>query len=197
MEKRLEKSLETAIKRRLSRRGFIVQAGVLASSLMLGRVVTAQGQAKLALELLVNFEILNPGSGGRYNKPYVAVWLEDASGKTVRTLSLWVETGRGSRWIPDLKRWYTDQAQGAPDLIATTSGATRPPGTYSLVWDGRNDKKAQLEQGAYYLCIETAREHGPYTLIREKLTLGASAFKQALQGNEEVANASVQFRKPA
>ena len=77
------------------------------------------------LELLINFEINNPGDAGadedeeggrgkrgrgrgRYRRPYVAVWVEDADGYPVRTLSLWVSSGGAGpfQWLPDLKRWF-------------------------------------------------------------------------------------------
>ena len=38
----------------------------------------------------------------------MAVWVEDADGHPVRTLSLWVSSGGAGpfQWLPDLKRWY-------------------------------------------------------------------------------------------
>ena len=55
-------------------------------------------------ELAVDLE-LAPQEGRRYHRPYVAVWIEDATGRPVRTLSLWVNTsGRGPRYIRELRR---------------------------------------------------------------------------------------------
>ena len=42
------------------------------------------------------------------------------------------------------------------------------PGAYKIVWDGNDDKKAPVVQGDYFVCIEAAREHGPYEIVREQ-----------------------------
>ncbi|MBV9879678.1 MAG: DUF2271 domain-containing protein, partial [Gemmatirosa sp.] len=72
-------------------------------------------------ELAVDLEIAAQ-EGFRYHRPYVAVWVEDAAGKPVRTLSLWVNTtGRGPRYIRELKRWFYAEGQpeaGGPDLVS-------------------------------------------------------------------------------
>jgi hypothetical protein len=53
-------------------------------------------------ELAVDLEIAPP-QGGRWHRPYVAVWIEDASGKPVRTLTAWLNTeGRGPRYFKEL-----------------------------------------------------------------------------------------------
>src|SRR3954468_11081716 len=76
-------------------------------------------------ELAVDLEIAAQ-QGGRYHRPYVAVWIEDSSGQPVRTLSAWLQTsGRGPRYIKELRRWFAaerdQQSAGGPDLIATVS----------------------------------------------------------------------------
>ena len=66
----------------------------------------------------MKLEINRPNTGKRrYQRPYVAVWVEDKDGHPVRTLTLWVTaTKHGSQWIPDLKRWYRgDQARRRVD----------------------------------------------------------------------------------
>jgi len=83
-------------------------------------------------ELAVDLEIA-PQEGFRYHRPYVAVWVEDANGRPVRTLSVWVNTsGRGPRYIRELRRWFSmereQEGAGGPDLITTVSSATRLPG---------------------------------------------------------------------
>ncbi|MCW3060688.1 MAG: apbE 2 [Capsulimonas sp.] len=151
------------------------------------------------MEMGIDFEI-NPPDGGRYHAPYVAVWLEDKDGNPVRTLSLWVETARrGPRWIPDLRRWYRSdqavQAAGGPDLVTTVSSATRMPGRYSLVWNGLDDRGKPVPAGSYTLSLETAREHGPYTLMQKTIDIGAKPFTVTVDGNEEIKGATIEYRR--
>ncbi len=185
----------------LTRRGFLARSAAAALTVALGRLGTAGAQAATprfsgAMELAVNFT-LTPPTSGRAQRPYIAVWLENSSGQPVRTLSLWVNTsGRGQRYIRELRRWFQDTQGGGP-LIDAVSSPTRMPGQYSVSWDGRDDRGAPVALGEYALCIEYAREHGPYDLIREKVTLGNAPFRKALPGNAEVGEVSVEYRTRA
>ncbi len=104
----------------------------------------------------MNFEIGGPaGNSRRYRRPYVAVWIEDKGGLTVRTLELWLQTRQpGPRWHKDLKRWYRDdQVRRQADetnLIDTISRATRPPGKYTVTWDGKDDHGKPVGPGTYH-----------------------------------------------
>ncbi|MBS1706530.1 MAG: DUF2271 domain-containing protein [Armatimonadetes bacterium] len=189
-----------------SRRSFLKQLGSLALMLAAPSLL-AKAPAKKAAKWDIHYEALISLSiaeqeGFRTHRPYVAVWVEDANGKTIRTLSLWVQTERrGPKWIPDLRRWFRGEedrrtADGG-DMVTTISSATRQAGKYSLVWNGKNDKGALVDQGDYNICIEAVREHGTYQLIREKVSFGKKVFKQNFQGNQEIDGASVEFRKKA
>ncbi len=153
-------------------------------------------------ELVVNFELDGPGEG-RYHRPYVAIWVEDAEGFPVRTLVLWLlQSEKGQRWLPDLKRWYhADEMRrlvDPGDLAGTVSAATRGPGKYHTVWNGLDDQKKPVKAGKYTLYIESAREHGTYQLIRKDLTIGPDPFKADLKGNVEIKAASIEYRtRPA
>lgn len=150
-------------------------------------------------ELAVELEIA-PQQGYRYHRPYVAVWVTDAAGRPVRTLSLWVNTsGRGPRYIRELRRWSAAERgvgdAGGPDLVATVSSATRLPGKYSFIWNGRDDRGTVVEQGRYRVYIEAAREHGTYQLMQQELTLAAAPLSAELPGNEEIGRARVDYRR--
>jgi len=150
-------------------------------------------------ELAVDLEIA-PQEGRRYHRPYVAVWIEDANGRPVRTLSLWVNTsGRGPRYIRELRRWFSmarDQEDaGGPDLVSTVSSATRLPGQYSVTWNGRDDRGNVVEQGSYRVVIEASREHGSYQLMQQDLTLTTKPLSADLAANEEIGRARVEYRR--
>ncbi len=134
-------------------------------------------------------------SGGKNVPPYIAVWIEDGSGKLVTTVALWYQQfGRGERWLPDLTRWYNvDQgriASGGADTVDAISGPTRSPGSYQVAWDGRANGST-APAGSYFVCIESARERGPYSLIRRSVELGGSSQQQSLSSDGELVNASI------
>lgn len=161
----------------------------------------AADKAAGGLELVVNFELDRP-EGGRYRRPYVAVWLEDEDEFPVRTALLWMQTkDPGPRWHRDLLRWYRqDGVRKLADgkaLIGTISGATRGPGKYTAVFDGLDDNGKPLPAGKYTLFLEVAREHGTYQLIRQQVTLGDKPVAATdLKSNVEVKSASFEYRKP-
>ena len=190
----------------LGRRGMLARLAGVALSVSGLDVVGRFTRAAIAapawddhFELAVDFEIA-PQEGYRYHRPYVAVYVETPEGKRVRTLSLWVNTnGRGPRYIRELRRWFSGEREvedaGGPDLVASMSGATRPPGAYSVVWNGRDDRGTVVEQGPYRIVIEAAREHGSYQLMQQDLTLTAKPVAADLSGNQEIGRARVEYRR--
>ena len=186
----------------VTRRGFLARGTVAALSLALGSrfglaaTTPAKPKWSAANELAVTFTTAPSGSG-RIQRPYVAVWIEDALGTPIRTLSLWMlSPPRGTRYLDHLTRWY-NAAVSTPALVPTTTSPTPNPGTYTVVWDGKNDKGGVVDQGDYYVCAESAREHGPYSLVREKVTLAGTLFKQKLGADSELKDVAVEFRKHA
>ena len=151
------------------------------------------------MELKIDFTVHQPDGGNRYRRPYVAVWIEDKDGFSVRTLVLWTQAGKGSRWLPDLKRWYrSDRLRKFvedTDMVVTVSEATRKPGVYSVIWNGEDDQKNLVGSGEYTLYIEAAREHGTYQLIRKKLEFTDKPFQITLEENIEIKAAAIDYRK--
>lgn len=189
-----------------TRRNFLAQLGGIGTLLATGNwAALAQGQSNRVgnwdenYELAINVQIAPP-SMGRAKKPYVAIWVEDPAGHAVRTLGLWVQlSGRGPTWISDLRRWARGEIErrsiDGGNLVGTTSSATRLPGTYTLVWDGRNDRKVLVDRSDYYICVELVREHGPYQLVRQKVSLSRTPFRENLGADGEIQEVSVEYRK--
>ncbi|MEI6861900.1 MAG: DUF2271 domain-containing protein [Verrucomicrobiota bacterium] len=102
------------------------------------------------------------GGPGGFKRAYVAIWIEDAEHKLVRTLAV---LGDNSRYVTELSSWY--QAIGRPDLrsIRAITRATRPNGLFTIAWDGLSDKGQPVPQGTYTVRIEINREHGRRALL--------------------------------
>lgn len=157
-------------------------------------VPAAAGTAfNTANEMAISFSyVADAAAGGRFHNPYVAVWIEDAAGAAVRSISLNYQLGRGDKWLPDLTRWFRTAKPTA--AVETISSATKVPGAYKLAWDGMNDKKQPVALGDYFVCIEAAREKGPYQIVREQVSVGAAPFAKPLAAKGELQDVSVELR---
>ncbi|QGJ68757.1 Membrane-associated lipoprotein involved in thiamine biosynthesis [Planctomycetales bacterium 10988] len=148
--------------------------------------------------LIVDFSLNRP-EGGRYRRPYVAIWLEDKDGFPVKTAILWMMTeSPGPRWHRDLTRWYRNDRMRKfvekTELIGTISGATRGPGKYQARFDGTDNRGKPLSEGTYTLYIEVAREHGTYQIIRKDIKWGSEPIpKTPLEENVEVKEVTFEF----
>lgn len=141
-------------------------------------------------EAVVDFQIA-PARSRRYQRPYVAVWVEDANGTPVRTLALWYGH---PRWLPDLRRWYAQHWRD-PRLLRAVSRASRSPGRYQILWDGIGNDGRYVPSGKYTVLIEAAREHGTYQLMRKEVELRGQPFTVELGGNFEISRAALEYRK--
>lgn len=160
--------------------------------------VTVSADDKDKSGLFVKFT-LGAAGGGRYHRPYVAVWLEDKDGFPVKTAVLWLQTtGPGPRWHRDLTKWYgNDQMRKLVDqteLIGNISGATRGAGEYETRFDGNDNDGKPLKPGKYALCLEAAREHGTHQFVREPIEWSDKPIaKKELKGGTEFSAVSYRF----
>ncbi len=134
-------------------------------------------------------------AGGKNESPYLAVWIEDADGELVDTVALWYDQGReGPKWLKDLRRWnVVDEDRiraGGSDVVDVVSSATRLPGAYTLAWDGGTIDGGAASAGDYFICIEAVRERGPYSLIRQSVSLNGGPVSLPLDDEGELVAAS-------
>ena len=132
---------------------------------------------------------------GKIENPYIAVWIENADGELVDTIALLFlqhhKKENPAKWLPDLRRWYN--VDGSNDTVDTISSATRAPGDYSVVWDGTDSDGSLIPQGDYFISIESVREKGRYSLIREPIQIIGDAFAMELPDQGELNNASIEI----
>jgi hypothetical protein len=155
----------------------------------------AAGTWDPAYELTINLEIARI-QDMRARRPYVAVWIEDADKFPVRTVALWFQR---VRWLPELRAWYRDDRLRAMtegnDITGSVSSATRPPGKYKLKWDGKDNKGNLVKAGKYTVCIEAAREHGTYQIIRREMDFNGTPQNVGLPGETELSGGSLEYHK--
>lgn len=127
----------------------------------------------------------------KYRRPYVAIWVEDADAKPVRTITVW---GNSPRWINQLPQWWKF-AKNDEGLVKAVSRATRAPGKYSLVWDGKDDKGNLLFKGTYTVVVEVHREHGKLVRQTGKLECAAEPAQITLEKNAETGDTLIEYAK--
>ena len=125
-----------------------------------------------------------------YARPYVAIWVEDSSRKSVKTIELWV--GK-DEWLKDLRSWWRKVGRYDRELVDAVTSATRPAGQYRFVWDGKSDSGEKLEQGEYTIHIEVVREHGGRNYLRQKVMLGSENVSYQLKPTEETGEITLDY----
>lgn len=127
----------------------------------------------------------------KYRRPYTAIWVEDDKGKAVRTLAVW---GNAPKYLKDLNDWWKI-GKGDADLVKAVTRATRGPGKYDLVWDGKDDKGDALPQGTYTVRVEVHREYGAHLRQSGKIECKDKPATTKLDKNAEIAETVVEFKK--
>ncbi len=141
-------------------------------------------------QVTVNLELPKP-EGGRARRPYVAVWVEDADGKAVRTVTVW---GDNRRWLSELSGWWK-LAKDDKELVKAVTRATRAPGKYAVAWDGKDDAGKPLPQGTYTIKVEVHREHGKHVVQTGKIVCAAEGAKVKLDKNAEAEETAIEYGK--
>jgi FAD:protein FMN transferase len=116
-------------------------------------------------QVTVTLPLTAPRSSKR---PYVAVWVDDSSGKLVRVLGIW---GDKSKYWSDLSTLW-DHVHGHVDQFRSVTRATRAPGKYELVWDGLDNEGKPVPLGSYRITIESNQEHGAYAKQSGTIDIG-------------------------
>ena len=143
----------------------------------------------------------------KFKRHYVAAWVEDAQDRPVRLLALWAER-KEFKYVKDLDTfWQRRQALGGERQLQDVSRATRPPGVYTLTWDGRDEDGKPVTPGTYSVHIDINREDGPprgraqHTHTAVPIACGGAAAEAAGPDQPELAGVKVSYgpddRKPA
>jgi hypothetical protein len=131
---------------------------------------------KLDIELTLKQQL------GEYHPPYVASWIENSQGKSIRTLLLWREK---AKWLKDIRRWWRKVGKKDADFVDGITSATRITGKYPLSFLAQNDEKKPLKKGKYTLFIEVVRENGGRAIIRQPFSLNGEKTTFTLAATNE------------
>src|ERR1044072_1113411 len=105
-----------------------------------------------------------------YHRPYVAGWIEDASGKAVGHLLVWYDVKKkdagGKKWLPDMKTWWRRGGRRLAVPADGITGATRAPGRNGAAIAAATSPLARLAAGQYAVVVEGAREGGRRGVVK-------------------------------
>ncbi len=139
----------------------------------------------------VNFSLqLLPASKRANERPYLALWIEDANGKLVTTLAVW---GNERKYLRDLTAWWRIAGNDAA-LVKSVTRATRPVGKYSFTWDGTDQAGKPVPQGKYTLNIETAFEHGGHVTKSAVLPCTTEKSTTTLAESKHFASTTIDYQ---
>lgn len=113
----------------------------------------------------IGFKLVRSETRAPFHRHYVGAWVENEAGRRIRLLALWAKPA-DIGYVRDLDEFWRDAWLLAGEGTDTRrmlgfSRATRPPGEYSLTWDGLNDAGQPVPQGTYTIHIDVNREKGP------------------------------------
>lgn len=127
-----------------------------------------------------------------YRKPYVLVWVTDADKNLVKTLAI---QGTKKAYQEDNYVWWRRYGRKQPGLLDAIGRPTRPPGRYTVGWDGVDEAGQRAPQGRYLIHIEAAREHGGHTYQVIEVNLGAGPTAAAAPAKDELGAAQVRYAR--
>ena len=122
-------------------------------------VMTAGAAHAGGIELTVEIPKLSVAADHR---PYVAIWIEEASGKVAANLSVWYDTDlkndEGEKWLKDIRQWCRRTGRTLDMPMDGVSSPTKPPGVNKVTFPSDKGPVATLAPGDYQLIVEASRE---------------------------------------
>lgn len=139
--------------------------------------------------VLVEYEVPQIATGS-YHSPVVAMWITDENHNLVRTLLI---LGYRNRYREEAYVYWRRFGRLNEELADSVTKPTRPPGRYSIRWDGLDDAGKKVPQGKYILNIEASREKGGHSVQRLELNLGAGVSNVSADAMEEIGDVRVSY----
>ena len=139
--------------------------------------------------VLTNGKADDRGGRRRIHRPYVGVWAETPSSKLVRIMALWANE---PRYYGELSILF-NRAGRDPRALMPIARATRPAGTYGLVWDGLDEQRMPVAMDSYKIVVEASQEGGSYTKQSGVIVCGESPAELKLSGTVNFDPVTIQY----
>jgi thiamine biosynthesis lipoprotein ApbE len=151
-------------------------------------VAAGQWPAKYQVSISITLKVPT-GNVRQIRRPYVAVWVEDANSKRVRTVAVW---GNAPKYMPDLSEWWKVASQDQQWAMSVTK-ATRAAGQYKLTWDGTDDQGKSLPTGTYTVFLEVNRQHGTHATQSGQVVCNRLPAQGTIPAASEFGQATLSF----
>jgi thiamine biosynthesis lipoprotein len=122
-----------------------------------------------------------------YRQPYLAIWVENDQREVVKNLLI---LGQSEQWMEKNRTWWRVQGRDYPQLLQGVVRTTRRPGTYDVIWNGRDEFGDVLPSGNYTVYAEAVREHGGHEKLAIRIKLGEKLESITKKGKSEIASFS-------
>jgi len=135
-------------------------------------------------QVTLNIELPTPTTPpGKVRRPYVFWWIEDSSGKPLHSVSLW---GNAFGHVKEMTEWWREVGMNHPvPWVKQTTRATRQPGKYQIVWDGKDDDGKPVPKGNYIMVLEVAREFAGHDIVRTPIACQDTPVQGTIPGGKE------------
>jgi len=121
----------------------------------------------------LNVTVATSSAGGNYSpKNVFVIWIEDASGNFVKTLSAYAD-----RRIQYLYKWSASTSAKTTQysrVDAVTGATLGGHSTRTGTWNGTNYNKIPVADGNYFVCMELTDKHAQGHYARFPFTKGAN-----------------------
>jgi thiamine biosynthesis lipoprotein ApbE len=181
----------TGLAKTYGRSNWIVTRGVIgASSGATNEAAAAPATAAWpeGYQVSLNLALKTP-TGRKVKRPYVAVWVEDAGGKVVRTVTFW---GKQEKYWREMTAWW-QAVRGDFRLARSVTRATRSPGQYTIAWDGKDDAGKALPRGQYTLVVEINREHGRHVGDKIRIACQDKKVSAVMKATAESDESTIEY----
>ena len=131
-----------------------------------------------------------PQDVSEYEYPYIVIWVTDLEKNLVRSLQL---LGRVPVWVEENYVFWRRYGRKQPAIVDTVAEPTRPPGTYTVIWDGRDGNGHPVPTGRYVIHVEASREHGGHQYEKKEFLIGGRPFLEVIEPGNELGRIEFQF----
>ena len=143
----------------------------------------------------LKFDVIKPKDVKKYRYPTLAIWIETQNGAPIKTLKVW-KNGTDAHLFK-LKDWMS-HGKSFVESAKKITEASKGTGSYTVFWDGTNNKGRKMPPGKYKICIEIFRPAGKkcetdnYQKIVKVFSLTGKKFSEKLDDSDETNQTSIE-----